>query len=882
MASNLERLRAAKEKKSTNNLDRFQKIKAAAPSEPQAPSDYRETNTVASLGGNYAAGVNETIDKVLRWVPDQVIRKGLVAAGVNIDPEGQPTMFGNAASKIDARTPAESASRKAGNLTAEAVPMIAGANAAAMQKGLQTTADITKFANNPSVMSALKATADDAIRFIQNNPGKAGMGEGVLAVASGIGGGIASEESGGNPIAESLGMVAGGSLPSAAKFSTVGLAVRGGRLLRNNLSPTALQEHAEGVINKQLRGELTIEAKSNISKAADVKNKFAERGETFNPTLAEQTGSQGLIRSQLDIEDNLSGSELDQFVARKRGDQIAIENFTGKAAPESEPIPEYIIDTVSESVSKDASALKGQKSAVADDAKKLGGGIKQSDRFAEGSKIRDRLFALRSEKRTELDSVAESLGINGQDVTEDYSTWAKSVVQELAPESKLFSDIEQTPSVIPQLKSVLQKANPKPGKDGKTPKAQKVTFKDVKALRERVSDDLIDAMTGQSPSRKKVRSLTVLKKRIDDLITEIPESMVDQEMKTAYQDFRTRYFDEYINRFERGAAFDVKRKDGRGFFMTDEEKIGDAFFEKGGISAARQFKATFGDDPEAVGAMRNIVFDRFREEVVRDGVVDPGLYKNWMREHDSVLREFPELKTEFKDVGSAVSGLLNRQAQIKARETFLDTRSLTKMIRSYDTGGTSPEAILNSVLNNEKKYADFIGRVKEDKSAYMGFKRWLWDKAIDEKNTEKFILQNESVLNDVLGKEHMEDIKTILVAKEIFERTPMPRGREVEQNIFKDLQEKTGIGVPQLISRYMAISRGRSSKFVEGGGSLANFWGARSTKQQKALMREALYDPEFAALLTDAATVTKMPKDRKQKLNAWLFNAGMQPFTEEE
>ena len=91
-------------------------------------------------------------------------------------------------------------------------------------------------------------------------------------------------------------------------------------------------------------------------------------------------------------------------------------------------------------------------------------------------------------------------------------------------------------------------------------------------------------MSSATPSRKKVRLLTLVKKRVDGAIESLT-SAADPDLAARYKTFRDAYFERYIKPFEQGTAFKIRQRDGRGFYRTPDEKISETFFKPGDVSA---------------------------------------------------------------------------------------------------------------------------------------------------------------------------------------------------------------------------------------------------------------------------------------------------------
>ena len=119
--------------------------------------------------------------------------------------------------------------------------------------------------------------------------------------------------------------------------------------------------------------------------------------------------------------------------------------------------------------------------------------------------------------------------------------------------------------------------------------------------------------------------------RIEDeakTMSELIGAFEETDTSGRYNQFRKACFDEYIKPFEEGTVYKVRMRDGRGFYKTTDEKVAEAFWQPGNITAARQYKAVLAADPEANAALEAVALDSLRDAAVRDGVIWTGLFKS--------------------------------------------------------------------------------------------------------------------------------------------------------------------------------------------------------------------------------------------------------------
>ena len=414
-------------------------------------------------------------------------------------------------------------------------------------------------------------------------------------------------------------------------------------------------------------------------------------------------------------------------------------------------------------------------------------------------------------------------------------------------------------------------------RDGAGINPRRVTFRDLKLLRERVGDDLRDAMSAANPSRKAIRTLTALRERLDGVIDDTVRT-ADPDLADNYRTFRQEYFDAVIEPFEQGAAFKVRARDGRGFYRTPDEQVMRAFFAPGDVTAARQFKRVFEGDGEAMRALAATAMDSLRHAAVRDGVVRPRLLEAWVRRHRSVLDELPELSRSVASVQSANDALLARAGQLEARRKLVQDSLLMRRISSYVSGAATAEGVIAGAVRDPRLMRNLVSSVRGEPDAMMALRRHVWDTAIDlpPDRLRTFMRENGLSLRQVLSRRHMMDLDRIQRARAMIANSVAPGGGAPRpMDAVTRLGDVLGTPAPQIESRTFTAASGRTSFRWVANMMLVRFMRQRSLAAREALFREALYNPEVARELAAMTMVGRVPAARARRLNIWLFNAGL-------
>ncbi len=698
---------------------------------------------------------------------------------------------------------------------------------------------------------------------IARTPARATVGEVAATTGAGAGAGIAQEGFPGDPLAETIGQVAGGFAPTALVNTPTALVVRGVTSVARRVSPSAQKAAGKKAVSDMMGREMSPEAATRLAEAERLRKEMPG----FEPSLGEATGSEALIANQRRLESKATGRDLERLAARKEGSEAAVGQYAEQGGPSGEGGPDFIVDTAARRIDDLRTGIAQQDQVLTEGRESIARNIPAADKAARGAGIRERIKGERDLRRNEMNDLADELGISDADVTVQFRQAAKDIDAEFAPGSA-FEDVKNYPAVLGDIKKVGARSEP-------------VTFRDLKALRERVSDDLLDALRSPA-SRKRVRVLTTLKKRVDATIEELTNS-ADPALAGRYKQFRDAYFERYIRPFEEGAAYKVRERNERGFYRTPDEKVSAAFFEPGNVSAARKYNEIFGGNPSALADMEATALDSLRDFAVRDGVIKPKLFETWMRKHGSVLDEFPAAKKRLESIGAADQSLLARQTQLGARSRAVEDQFLTKELTAYTKGNRSAEAVLDAAIKEPRKMLQLKSILQGKPEAFAALKRHVWDgvssgSALD---IAKFIETNARSLSVLLTPRHLERLRNIVAARAMLERTPSPTGAAFIPRPFAEVEKAIGQGLPQLSSRFFAFNAGRMQKgYLVVESTLRSLRGRAATSADEVL-KHALYDPALARELADSVTFGTTPPARAKRLQARLFALGL-PLLEDE
>ena len=648
---------------------------------------------------------------------------------------------------------------------------------------------------------------------IKNSPGKATVGELVASTGAGVGGGIAETQFPESKVAETTGQLVGATAPSVLTLTPAGLVTKATKKVVSRFSKTAQQQQAEKIIRKTLGDELTDPAIKSLKETQALQKKVKKAGVTdWDYSLAEGTGSPTLLRQQEHIETNASEAFLDQVTKRREINQQAIDKYTEILSPKSDFDAQYVINTAKGKLDIVGGRIENDINQVIQKKQDVVNNIPTLDRMGSGQAIRDGINKAKTDASLKMSLRAEELGLANIDMSESFKSFAKDLSVKYKPGSR-FEDIKSMPSIYKQIigdkgqntsKILNQKGQP-------IKKEVETTFNDIKAIRERISDDIINTLGAATPNRKKLRTLILMKKDIDSFLTTNAGNLGEQ-----YKTFRKEYFENYIKPFESGAVFKSRNKDGTGFYRTNDEKVAELFLDN--PSAAKQYNDMFNKNPEMMQNLESAALDDLKRFAADDGILNPNKFKTWLNRKSESLEQLNNIKQKIYNIDDAQKLLSNREGVLVGRKKAIENLSLSKQLTKYGEYEITSDQIINDALKKPGKMAQLDSFIKHDKDAKEALKRIIWNKATNGSSEDiiKFIAENDKSLSLLFGKKHLRDMADISKMRLLGELIKNPTGKAMAGNelpeALKKIESLTGMKIPQYGTRLYAWKSGRVPK----------------------------------------------------------------------
>ncbi len=183
------------------------------------------------------------------------------------------------------------------------------------------------------------------------------------------------------------------------------------------------------------------------------------------------------------------------------------------------------------------------------------------------------------------------------------------------------------------------------------------------------------------------------------------------------------------------------------------------------------FVAAAKGDPAALAPMQDYAAFSLRQAAVKDGMLSPAKYQQWMDDHGYALRQFPELRGRFANVRSAQASLDEALGAQKQALADYQTGAVAKIV-----DGRDPVQVVGRALGDSAQFADLVDRVRPDPAATAGLKRAAVDYLMSRSLTaardgaapeinvpalQKTFIQNRKTLSNLFDESELDNIARV-------------------------------------------------------------------------------------------------------------------------
>jgi hypothetical protein len=571
------------------------------------------------------------------------------------------------------------------------------------------------------------------------------------------------------------------------------------------------------------------------------------------PTVAEGSNSPQLLKKQTEIESHAQGAELDYFAKRKIDTGQAIREAGLEQGPPGSITDEAaVVSAVDDRMRLVRRTFDDHLDDIEHSRRRLSNQVAETDRVEVGSILRERRNQLKESVSQEFSSRADEIGLNDPDGGFNATNFINEIEARFFNKNNRFANSER-PGILKTIRALRSGKETAPGLNGSEDVIDDIqfTFDDVKALRQRLDDDISDNI---NDNRSVARELIEAKKMLDDWFDNVqPSSNINPE---DWAKFRSDYKEGFIRRFEQGVPHRISRRTPRGDYQTRDEAVAGAFLKNEGTVG--DFYRVYSDengnvDPEAYYSMYLAVLDEVRSYAVKDGILDERALGRWLNSKRKVIDLLPEIKAKLSNIRVAAQNLSRREAVMQKRKKAVERSALKSLM--LERG--NPTEMVDAALSDPIGMRALIRASESAGLRRDPVKSLVWERAIDTisptgmpspSGLGAFLRANQKTLRILYNDspEHLRKLNDIYFALEVINRTPVPTGAAQASGVIGRVEQYVGTGIAQASSRVFAVQSGRTGRvypFIDGA---VRFLDRMSKRKADALMKQAIFDPKIA------------------------------------
>ncbi len=657
------------------------------------------------------------------------------------------------------------------------------------------------------------------------------------AVTGYEGGKIAENMGKDRDIGEAIGSLLGtGPAYLASKLAKTGGRAAGGAIDKIGGSEKQAGELARSQLGRALEADPKSAARAAESKAiADKINAVAGEGE-FKPTLAQMTGSPGVIA----IEHSVSAASPENL-ARKASMTTESEHALQSAGNQMFPTePGTVMQQVKNEADLSTQFYRQSVEKYLKDLgelrSRLGGHVNE----AAGQKmIQLREKFLDAARKQDSDNYKRVYQIANAEGVRIPAAMIYQQARTIAGQD--INAFQTLPSIWNKLKQWAPKERGE-GINWERVQHEPVSFEEFHSFYKELNRLLFDPGTSQAEKYL----LGQLKEQSGNILSQFEKA--GSRASSAFRQANEFHKTEIEDVFRSGIGSKMVAETRHGEITAAEDLVRKLIAKKGGTTPVTQYLAMFKGDPEAIKTLEDGAFSMFVRDVINPsrGVVDAGKVNRFMTDHQVLIDSLPGLKAKIIDTKIRADALVERAQAIKAFKQEMDQSVITKMAGA----GTVDDAI-GIVLREPARMDEFIKTMAANPDAKRAVLRGIMGR-ITESNDPMKILEasgpNIKKLANSLDPKAWENLLVVAQAKTILRRAPTPETVHIE-TVVDPLLKMTGTAATGFVSRFMTnpiMSRARAL------ASVVSRYGLMKT-QQKAdkLLADVLYEPEKAAGFLD-------------------------------
>ena len=290
------------------------------------------------------------------------------------------------------------------------------------------------------------------------------------------------------------------------------------------------------------------------------------------------------------------------------------------------------------------------------------------------------------------------------------------------------------------------------------------TFGDITALRSRLTDELREATNTPTVRRR----ISMMLGEVDKALVESGASAPDVLERYAAARASTR---DVKTRFGEGSLGAILKEGDRDGFRMTASNVAKNIFDR--PEDLRAYLAAVGDDATARAGLQDYAAFSLRKAAMKDGLLSESKYRQWLTDHDYVLKEFPELAGKFENIRAAQTVLEDALAAQKQALTDYQTGAVKRLLNTQD-----PDQVITNALKRPGEFEALAKETANDPAAKAGMKRAVVDfmlkqarstaeagtsgeSQINAATLQKFFLNNKRSLGALFSPEEMASMERV-------------------------------------------------------------------------------------------------------------------------
>ncbi|MGI9419914.1 MAG: hypothetical protein ACR2RA_18980, partial [Geminicoccaceae bacterium] len=324
--------------------------------------------------------------------------------------------------------------------------------------------------------------------------------------------------------------------------------------------------------------------------------------------------------------------------------------------------------------------------------------------------------------------------------------------------------------------------------------------------------------------------------------------------------------------------------------------------------------------PRLMAALEAVALDDLANSTITDGVIRPRALERWLNKRGPALSHLPDTQRKIMDIASAVTDvegrfqtgqqlvrdrkvqagqqaaaqrqqldqtmkpLLERMGTLNERKMALEDTMLSRRITSLQRGTQTPSAVVSEAVRNPALMKKLDQQLAPYPDARKSLQRHVWNDltSLDGGSLLAFLDEHNDSLSMIFGKKHLNHLGQLADGLRMLETVPPPTSAQpIRADALSRVEAATGLKPAQIASRYLGVTRGRSSRFVESFDTFARWLAARNATGVETLMKEALYNTNVARDLVNSFSTRRVDslstaeRIATKRLRAWLWRLGI-------